>query len=393
MTVAILVSGLVVLALYAAHLRRSARRLERQAVARAGEVDEVTARLRSIIDSAVDGIIVIDERGQVEAFNLGAERLFGYAAADIIGRNVSLLMPSPYREEHDGYMRHYLATGEAKIIGAGRQVTGRRRDGSTFPLHLSVGEMRTGGARRFTGILHDLSARERIEEQLREQTALARIGEFAALIAHEVKNPLAGIRGAIQIIGARLPADGRDAGMVREIVSRIDALDALMKDLLVFARPPHPRPAPVDVAPLVALTADFLRQDPDLTGVDVTVTGSVPPLYADAEMLKIVFLNVLVNAAHAMGGQGGVAVDIRAADGQCHIAIKDTGPGIPPALRDKIFTPFFTTKRLGSGLGLPTARRLVEAHGGRIDVECPSTGGTTVTLRVPTRPGAAVVAP
>ena len=196
----------------------------------------------------MDGIVVIDAHGRIEAFNPAAERLFGYAERDVVGQNVNMLMPSPYHEEHDGYLARYLATGVQKIIGIGREVTGLRRDGTTFPLHLSVGEMRSAANENSPGILHDLSARVRIEEQLREQTALARLGEMAAVIAHEVKNPLAGVRGAIQVIGSRLPKDSKDAAMIKEIVARIDALNELMKDLLLFARPPQPKPAPVDVA-------------------------------------------------------------------------------------------------------------------------------------------------
>ena len=206
------------------------------------------ARWRAVIDSAVDGIIVIDAHGRIEAFNPAAERLFGYAADEVLGQNVDMLMPSPYREEHDTYLSRYLATGRAKIIGIGREVQGRRKDGTTFPLHLSVGEITIDGERRFTGILHDLSARVRLEEQLREQAALAKLGEMAAVIAHEVKNPLAGIRGAIQVIGSAHRA-GRHAStqILKEIVARIDALDQMMKDLLLFARPPKPKRAPTDV--------------------------------------------------------------------------------------------------------------------------------------------------
>ena len=154
------------------------------------------ARWRSVIDSAVDGIVVIDAHGRIEAFNPAAELLFGYLEREVVGRNVNMLMPSPYHEEHDTYLARHLATGVQKIIGTGREVTGLRQDGSTFPLHLSVGKMTVDGAKKFTGILHDLSARVRIEAQLREQTSLARLGEMAAVIAHEVKNPLAGVRGA-----------------------------------------------------------------------------------------------------------------------------------------------------------------------------------------------------
>ena len=342
------------------------------------------ARWRAVVESAVDGIVVIDAHGLVEAFNPAAERLFGYSEAEVRGRNVNMLMPSPYHEEHDGYLARYHATHVKKIIGMGREVAGRRKDGSTFPLHLSVGEMVLGGETRFTGILHDLTERTRIEKQLREQTALARLGEMAAVIAHEVKNPLAGIRGAIQIIGGRLPKDSKDALITQEIISRIDALNALMKDLLLFARPPQPKPLPVELKALVTTTADLLNADPALKGLRVEVEGSAPPVLADPDLLKIVFVNLLVNGAHAMNGQGIVRVAIGPHGSLSEVRFSDSGPGIPADVRARIFTPFFTTKSRGSGLGLPTAKRLVEAHHGTIDVDCPPAGGTTVTVRLPT---------
>jgi two-component system, LuxR family, sensor kinase FixL len=342
------------------------------------------ARWRTIIESAVDGIIVINARGLVEAFNPAAERLFGYSEAEVRGRNVNVLMPSPYHEEHDHYLARYHATHVKKIIGIGREVAGRRKDGSTFPVHLSVAEMVLDGETKFTGILHDLTERTRIEGQLREQTALARLGEMAAVIAHEVKNPLAGIRGAIQIIGSRLPKDSKDAQITHEVISRIDALNALMKDLLLFARPPQPKPLAVELKALVTTTVDLLNADPALKGLRVEVEGSAPPALADPDLMKIVFVNLLVNGAHAMNGQGTVRVAIRSYGSSSEVAFSDSGPGIPDAVRARIFTPFFTTKSRGSGLGLPTAKRLVEAHHGTIDVECPPAGGTTVTVRPPT---------
>ena len=341
------------------------------------------ARWRAVIDSAVDGIVVIDAHARIEAFNPAAERLFGYTEQELLGQNVHVLMPSPYHEEHDTYLARYLATGRAKIIGTGREVTGRRRDGTTFPMHLSVGEVTVEGERRFTGIVHDLTGRVQLEGRLREGATLAKIGEMAAVIAHEVKNPLAGIRGAIQVIGGRPGVDSRDAAVLNDIVKRIDALDSLMKDLLIFARPPQPRRVSVDVVPLVTMTADLLCQDPSLKEVRIEVDGSAPPLLLDAEMLKIVFQNLLLNSAHAMQGQGKIDVTIAAIDGACEIAFADSGPGIPEEIRDKIFTAFFTTKSRGSGLGLATAKRLVEAHQGAIAVECPPTGGTRVTIRLP----------
>src|SRR5262249_1927441 len=229
------------------------------------------ARWRAIVDSAVDGIVVIDEHGCIEGFNPAAERLFGHTEADVLGHNVDMLMPSPYREQHDTYLSRYLATGRPKIIGIGREVTGMRKDGTTFPLHLAVGQLTIGGARKFTGILHDLSARVRMEEEMREQAALARLGEMAAVVAHEVKNPLAGIRGAIQVFGSRMTQDAASAPIVQEIIDRIDSLDQMMKDLLLFARPPKPRRAPIDIVPLVTITANLLSRDPSLRDVEVDV--------------------------------------------------------------------------------------------------------------------------
>jgi two-component system sensor kinase FixL len=341
------------------------------------------ARWRSILESAVDAIVVIDARGCIEWFNPAAERMFGYAEADMIGKNVNILMPSPYHEEHHGYMAHYLTTGDKKIIGIGRQVTGLRRDGTTFPVWLSVGEMQVNGERKFTGILADLTARVRMEEQLREQTSLARLGEMAAVIAHEVKNPLAGIRGAIQVIGGRLPRESKDATVVKEIVNRIDTLNELIKDLLLFARPPHPRPLPVDLAGLVRTTADLLSGDPALKAVAIQIEGAAPPVLADAELLKIVFQNLLVNSAQAMQGRGEIQVSLEAVGGVCRLIFRDAGPGIAADVLERIFTPFFTTKARGTGLGLATAKRIVEAHAGRIAIDSATGGGTTVTIELP----------
>ena len=339
-------------------------------------------RYRSIIDSAVDAILVIDHRGRIEEFNVAAERMFGFASQDVLGCNVNVLMPQPYHDEHDRYMGRYLATGEKRIIGIGREVTGRRKDGSAFPLHLSVGEMVIDGEKKFTGILHDLTARVQLESQLREQAALTRLGEMAAVVAHEVKNPLTGIRGAVQIIGSRLPAGSRDADVIKEIVSRIDALNDLMKDMLLFARPPQARMTSVDPVPIVTTVIGLVRQDPGARDVSIDVEGESPAIHADAELLKLSLQNLLLNAVHAVQGKGRIRVLVRASDEMCTIAVADSGPGIPPEVREKLFTPFFTTKSRGTGLGLSTAKRFVEAQGGSIAIECPPTGGTTVILKL-----------
>jgi PAS domain S-box-containing protein len=360
------------------------RRVELENQLRASE-----AKWRAVIDSAIDGIVVIDTRGLIEAFNPAAARMFGYGEDEVTGQNVKMLMPSPYHEEHDGYLAHYVGTGEARIIGKGRDVTGRRKDGTTFPLHLSVGETISDGERRFTGILHDLSARIALEAELRERSALAKLGEMAAMIAHEVKNPLAGIRGVVQVIGGRLPAESTDAAMMKEIISRIDSLNGMMKDLLLFARPPKPKRLPIDVVPLVQMTADLLTRDHEARDVTIEVAGSAPPVWADPDMLKMVIQNLLINGIHAVHGRGRIRVDVDTVDAWCRIAVADDGPGIAAEIRDKIFTPFFTTKSRGTGLGLPTAKRFIDAHDGRIGIVCPPSGGTTVLIELPATKGAA----
>jgi two-component system sensor kinase FixL len=293
---------------------------------------ESEARLRSIVDSAVDAIILIDARGHIESFNPGAERLFGYTAAEVIGRNVSMLMPSPDREHHDGYIAHYLDTGVAKIIGIGRDVTALRKDGRTLPVRLSVGELTIRGERKFTGILHDLSTRVQMEEQLREQAALVRLGEMAAVIAHEVRNPLAAVRGAIQVIGTRLPAGSRETAITADIVARIDTLNQLVNDLLLFARPPKPRPVAMDLSVLIGTMAALLGEDASYRDVGVQVSGSVPPVLADAELLKIVFTNVFINGAQAMRGHGTIRVSLTSTGTMGRVVVSDEGPGIAPEI-------------------------------------------------------------
>lgn len=344
------------------------------------------ARWRAVVDAAVDGIIVIDSHGRIEAFNAAAEKMFGYTESALLGQNISVLMPEPYRSQHDGYIDHHLKTGEKKIIGVGRAVNGLRRDGHVFPLHLSVGEFEIDGQKHFTGILHDLSRRTELEERLREATALARLGEMAAVIAHEVKNPLAAVRGAVQVIGSRLPNQSSDGAIIKEIIARLDALNDLIQDLLVFARPPAPKLGRVDLASLVSSVVTLLKRDPAYQALEIHVAGDVPPALADANLMTIAIQNLLINAAQAQHGKGDIHVTLSPQDGSSRIEIADQGPGIPAEIRAALFRPFKTTKARGTGLGMATAKRLLESQGGVIAVECPASGGTVITMLIPSAP-------
>ncbi len=210
-----------------------------------------------------------------------------------------------------------------------------------------------------------------------------RLGEMAAVIAHEVKNPLAAVRGAIQVLAKRLAPASREASVMTDIIARIDTLNLLVKDLLLFARPPQPKPMAIDVTTVLSTTAQLLAEDAAHRDVRIAITGEAPTIMADAELLKIVFVNLLINSSQAMKGQGAIDIVVAAVDGVCRIAIADAGPGISAEVRDTLFTPFVTTKARGTGLGLSTVKRLIEAHHGSIRVDSPPAGGTTVTIDLP----------
>jgi signal transduction histidine kinase len=209
---------------------------------------------------------------------------------------------------------------------------------------------------------------------------------MAAVVAHEVRNPLAGIKGAIQILISRRGADDGELPVMRDIVARIDALSDLINDLMVFARPRPPRLARIELHPIIADAMTIVRRDAAAQGVEFALTGDDSAVSADGEMIRAAVLNLLLNAAQALGGEGRVAVTTSRSAGAATVTVRDTGPGIPPEIRDQIFEPFFTTKSRGGGLGLPIARRTAELHGGSLTVECPETGGTVMTLTLPFRP-------
>jgi signal transduction histidine kinase len=210
---------------------------------------------------------------------------------------------------------------------------------------------------------------------------------MAAVIAHEVKNPLAAVRGAIQVVGGRLPDGAADGAIIREIIARLDGLNDLIQDLLVFARPPEPKMAPTDLRALLSTVVALLKRDPALADLGVTLDGEAAPVSADPNLFKIVFQNLLINSAQAMRGRGTIAVSVSAADGRHRVEVADHGPGIPSEIRAALFRPFKTTKARGTGLGMATAKRLVELQGGTIAVRCPDGGGTVVTVEIPSGPG------
>jgi two-component system sensor kinase FixL len=340
------------------------------------------ARWRAVIETAPDGIIMIDAQGAIELFNPAAERLFGREASSVIGANVSLLMPESYARRHDGYLSQYARGGEPRIIGIGREVEGQRADGTVFPVHLSIAEVVLDGERKFVGMLRDLTERRRLEERLRGEAGLVRLGELAAVLAHEVRNPLAAVSGAIQMLREQLPnADDRD--VIDEIVRRLDSLGLLMNDLLLYARPPRPHLVRFDLGDLLDDVGGLLSVDPAWRHVVIARPSSASiEVSADPELLKMAIQNLMLNAMQAIDGRGTVRLDVEHRDGFALIDVTDAGPGIAPDILARLFTPFFTTKARGTGLGLATSRRIAESLGGGVEVLTTSEAGTTMRLTV-----------
>jgi PAS domain S-box-containing protein len=326
-------------------------------------------------------VAVTDVKGRIKSVNDKFVEISGYSREELIGQDHRLINSEYHPKE---FIRNLWQTIASGRIWRG-EIRNRAKDGTYYWVDTTIVPFldERGKPYQYMAIRYEITDRKRSEELLREQAALARLGEMAAVVAHEVKNPLAGIRGALQVIGGRLPQQNRDKAIMGDIVARLDSLNEIVHDLLVFARPREPKLGPVSVAELLEGTAALLKKDPAYAGIDVSITGDKPTITADPEQLKTVFLNLLLNAAQATGSGGDVRVSVAQMDGVCRVSIADQGAGIPADVRPKIFEPFFTTKHRGTGLGLPTAKRVVEAHRGSIEFDSPASGGTVVTVTLP----------
>jgi two-component system sensor kinase FixL len=358
------------------------------------------AHLRSILETVPDAMIVIDDHGIMQSFSSAAERLFGYAAADVIGKNVKILMPPPYRESHDGYIQRYLRTGERRIIGIGRVVVGLRQDGSTFPMELSVGEMRSNNARYFTGFIRDLTERQKTEARLQELQSelvhisrLTAVGEMASALAHELNQPLSAIANYLKG-SRRLLQDKADEAsrMVRDAMDKAaeQSLRAgqIIRRLRDFVARGESERRVENAKKLVEEASALALVGAKEHGVRVRFEFNPAHdlVLADKVQIQQVMLNLIRNAIEAMeqAEQREMVVRVQpSGSDMIEISVSDTGSGIAPEISAQLFQPFITTKASGMGVGLSISRTIVEAHGGQILVE-PNPGGGTIfrfTLR------------
>lgn len=355
---------------------------------------EREAHLQSVLDTVPDAMVAIDTQGIMQSFSVTAERLFGYAADEAIGKNVKMLMPPPYCEQHDDYLGRYLATGERRIIGMRRIVVGLRKDGSTFPMELSVGEMRSGERRFFTGFVRDLTERRQTEQRLQELQAelihmsrFTALGEMASTLAHELNQPLTAVANYLKG-GRRLLEDGQSNNipMAREAMERAaeQALRAgqIIRRLREFVARGESERQVENLAKLIEEASALALVGAKETGVRVSFAFDSRAEFVLADRIQVqqVLLNLMRNAVEAMQEMTNreLTVSTKQLDNETvRVDVADTGPGIAPEIADQLFQPFITTKRQGMGVGLSISRTIIELHGGRLWAE-PNAGGGTV---------------
>jgi two-component system sensor kinase FixL len=357
------------------------------------------ARLRSILTTIPDAMVMIDEHGLILSFSTTAERLFGYTADEVVGRNVSMLMPEPYRSEHDNYVARYLRTGEKRIIGIGRVVLGQRRDGGTFPMELSVGEVIIEGARQFTGFVRDLTERQDNERRLHEAQSellhisrLSEMGQMASALAHELNQPLAAINNYLS--GAeRLMQRGEMARATEafgKVVEQVDRAAQIIRRLREFVskgdadRRVESLPKIIDEASALALVGARSQG----IKAEFVLDPAADTAFVDKIQVQQVLVNLVRNAVEAMAASPvrKLLVGARRVGDMIEVRVADTGSGIAPHIKSRLFEPFVTSKSTGMGVGLSICRSIIESHGGRMWVEDNPGGGTVFRFTVPAAP-------
>lgn len=356
---------------------------------------ELSARethLRLILNTIPDAMILIDDRGLIRAFSPTAERLFGWPVDEVIGKNVSVLMPAPHREAHDGYLERYYRTGERRIIGLGRVVVGQRRDGSTFPMELAVGEMRTVEGRFFTGFVRDLTERQDAEARMQAlQSDLVRVsrltalGEMASALAHELNQPLTAIsnylKGSKRLLEAKGLGEDRVATALDQAADQALRAGVIIRRLREFVSRGETERRIENLSALVEEASALALVGAREHGVHVTfeTDPAADRVLADKVQIQQVLLNLIRNGIDAMDAAPvrGLTIRVEAVDSDfARVSVIDTGAGVSPDFADQLFQPFVTSKRTGMGVGLSISRTIIETHGGRIGFEDNPGGGT-----------------
>jgi PAS domain S-box-containing protein len=326
-------------------------------------------------------VAITDVRGRVTYVNDKFCEISGYSRDELVGQDHRIINSGYHSKE---FIRQLWVTIARGRVWQG-ELRNRAKNGQFYWVDTTIVPFLDDRGRpyQYIAIRADITARKAAEQKLAEQAALARVGQMAAVVAHEVRNPLAGIKGAIQVLMSRRPPNDADVPVMRDITERIDDLSGLIDGLMDFARPSTPVRQSVDLAGLIHEAVTALKRDPIAQGTTITIAGAESiPAELDPTTIRAALLNILLNAAQAVAGKGTIHVTVAADNGNGIVEIRDTGPGIPIEIRDKVFEPFFTTKARGGGLGLAVARRTAETHGGTVTLAAPRDGGTQVTFTV-----------
>ncbi len=360
-----------------------------------------SASLEALLNAAVDSIIIIDEEGTILLFNPAAESIFGYASVEVIGKNVTTLMPQPYRDQHDGFLKRFRETGKASIIGLGREVVGLKSDGERFPIFLSVGEIAGGSKERYVGLIRDLSEQRRIEDTVRELESrlahadrLVTLGELTAGIAHEINQPLTAI-AAYADAGHRLLTTGNPVSddEIKDICKRVAKqarrAGAVVSHLRKLASRGNAVKALCRIKPVVQNVLMLFEYDIRQSRVTLKtdIERKLPEVFIDDIQIQQVLVNLIKNSIDALREAGTpdpeILVTAESAEREILVKVTDNGPGVDEELRSRLFEPFFTTKPHGVGLGLSICRNIANAHGGNLRHETPPEGGCRFTLSLP----------
>ena len=352
---------------------------------------ESEAHAKAILDTAVDAIVTIDRAGYIQTFNTAASMMFGYAAGEVIGLNIKILMPDPYQSEHDGYLHNYLHTGEKKIIGIGREVSGLRKNGETFPIDLSVSEVVVGDSHSFTGIIRDLTEEKKREAELQRQqeeirinrdrvthmTRISTLGEMAAGIAHEINQPLTAISNYAQacnrMVENGLLAEAETLDALRKISAQALRAGDVIRKMRNLVRQTENERGIEDINEVIHDCVALAEYEGRLRniGLHLELEAGVVSVYIDRVQIQQVILNLVRNAQDAMEHFSGEAPAILVTskntdDETIVVSVRDFGQGIDLDSEQNLYQHFFTTKAAGMGIGLAVSRTIIESHGGRL---------------------------